>query len=261
VGPFKYFRNPLFTPHIGFFYVNTGQLHVNKISQFKNIIEDMTEFVMKLPFQIISFSFDTKVVDMQPFIWAGFKVIPNYTYELSLIDSEESLFANMSSDRRNAIKKAQKDGIFVTETKDFKLIHDLVKKTFDRQSKFLDFEMVNKILNEFANSENAFAYVAYRNELPVAGTFCVKSGSKVYYLLGGYDNKNKHKGAGVLSLWEAILYAKRNGFSVFDFEGSMIQPIESYFRGFGGNIVPYYTVNRACFMLEILLKFKKRQVF
>jgi lipid II:glycine glycyltransferase (peptidoglycan interpeptide bridge formation enzyme) len=261
VGPFNYFRNPLFTPHIGFFYANTGQHQVNRASQLKAVLEEMTVLIKKLPYQVISFSFNPGIVDMQPFSWADFKVIPYYTYELDLAKTEDELFAGLAGDRRNDMKKAQKDGITVSETKDFKLIHDLVKKTFERQSKALDFGMVNKILNEFATIDNSFAYVAYRDNVPIAGTFCLVSGSRVYYLLGGYDAKNRHKGAGALTLWEAILHAKRTGANIFDFEGSMVPAIEKYFRGFGGNIVPYFTVNKANFLLEILLKFKKRQVF
>jgi len=261
IGLLKYFRNPLFTPHIGFFYANSGQHYVTRTSQLKTVLEEMAAYIKKLSFQILSFSFNSGVVDMQPFIWSGFKVVPNYTYELDLSKTEEELLAGLTGDRRNDMKKAQKDGITVSETKDFRIIHDLVKKTFDRQSKSLDFEMVNKILTEYATPENSYAYIAYRDDLPIARTFCLVSGSRVYYLLGGYDDKNRHKGAGALTLWQAILHAKRSGVKIFDFEGSMVPSIERYFRGFGGNIVPYYTVNRACFMLEVLLKFKKRQVF
>ena len=258
---FNYYRNPLFTPHIGFFYENSGQHPVNRISQIKTVLEAMSSYIGKLPWQILSFSFPEEVTDMQPFIWADYKVIPNYTYELNLEKNEEELFSGLSGDRRNDIKKAIKDGIVVKETKDFNLIHELVKKTFDRQSKALDSEFVKQILTKYANTGNSFAFIAYRNDIPIAGTFCLTSGKKVYYLLGGYDNNNSHKGAGALSLWEAILHAKRIGSLVFDFEGSMVPAIEKYFRGFGGSIIPYYTVNKANFFLEILLKFKKRQVF
>ena len=261
VGLFNYFRNPLFTPHIGFFYANSGQHHVSRASQLKSVLVEMATFIKKSPYQILSFSFNSEVVDMQPFIWSNFKVVPNYTYELDLSSTEEELFAGLSGDRRNDMKKAQKDGITVSETKDYRMIHDLVKKTFDRQSKSLDFEMVNKIVNQYATSENSYAYIAYRDNLPIAGTFCLISDLRVYYLLGGYDDKNRHKGAGALTLWQSILHAKKSGIKVFDFEGSMVPAIEKYFRGFGGNIVPYYTVNRACFMLEVLLKIKKRQIF
>jgi hypothetical protein len=33
--------------------------------------------------------------------------------------------------------------------------------------------------------------------------------------------------------------------SVFDFEGSMLRPVERFFRAFGGRQVPYLHVSRA----------------
>ena len=33
------------------------------------------------------------------------------------------------------------------------------------------------------------------------------------------------------------------GLNQFDFEGSRIQPVEQFFRKFGGKLTPYYTVS------------------
>jgi hypothetical protein len=52
------------------------------------------------------------------------------------------------------------------------------------------------------------------------------------------------------------------GIKYFDFEGSMLPQIEIFFRGFGGQLVPYYNrINKAKLPLEILLKFYKRELF
>ena len=45
-------------------------------------------------------------------------------------------------------------------------------------------------------------------------------------------------------MWEAIKFTKEElGLNQFDFEGSMIQPVEQFFRKFGGKLTPYYTVS------------------
>ena len=43
-------------------------------------------------------------------------------------------------------------------------------------------------------------------------------------------------------IWEAIKHAVAQGSEVFDFEGSMIEPIEGAFRSFGARQVPYFAV-------------------
>jgi len=45
-------------------------------------------------------------------------------------------------------------------------------------------------------------------------------------------------------MWEAIKFTKEElGLNQFDFEGSMIQSVEQFFRKFGGRLTPFYTVN------------------
>ena len=62
-------------------------------------------------------------------------------------------------------------------------------------------------------------------------------------------------------MWQSILHAKKLGIEVFDFEGSMLVEVEKYFREFGGELVPYYTVNKAGLPIEMLMKFKLRNRF
>jgi hypothetical protein len=45
-----------------------------------------------------------------------------------------------------------------------------------------------------------------------------------------------------LLLWEAIKHA-RTVTRTFDFEGSMIEPIERFFRAFGGTLTSYLHVS------------------
>ena len=52
----------------------------------------------------------------------------------------------------------------------------------------------------------------------------------------------------------AILKAKEMGLQVFDFEGSIVPPIERYFRGFGGKLTPIFSVHKAWLPIEIGLK-------
>jgi hypothetical protein len=41
----------------------------------------------------------------------------------------------------------------------------------------------------------------------------------------------------------------------------MLKGVEKFFRSFGPELVPYFTINKASLPLEILLKFKKRELF
>ena len=120
---------------------------------------------------------------------------------------------------------------------------------------------MDQIIYGFANRDNSFAFITYKGSQPVSASFCIYDQTTAYYLFGGYDHENRHHGAGALSLWTALGYAKGLGLKYFDFEGSMVPDIERHFRGYGGTLTPYYRVNKALLPLEMILKLFKREFF
>jgi lipid II:glycine glycyltransferase (peptidoglycan interpeptide bridge formation enzyme) len=258
---FSIYRNAPFTPHIGPFLKIDAQNSSNVISKYREALLIMADFLDNIKYSIISISLDKDIIDALPFIWKKFKVVPGYTYILDLDRSLDDIYKNMTAERRNDIKKGVKDELIVEKTNDYNIVKSLVIKTFLRQKKEINKEMINKILFDFANNDNSFAFVTFKDKEPIATVFCVHDKRTSYYLLGGYNFENKHHGAGPLAMWEAIKYSKEIGLKYFDFEGSMIPQIEKYFRGFGGKLIPYYRINKAKLPIEILLKFFKRELF
>lgn len=258
----KHIKNPPFCPSIGLVLNNSSKNKSNHLSFEKSVIASVSEFISKLPFAVLTIAFSPEFMDMQPFIWKKYKVIPNYTYKyniqaLSLIELKEC----MSPERRNDLKKAEKDEIETMLVFDYKEVRGLIVKTFSRKEKKINQVLIDKILFEFANQNNSFAFVSYKKNKPIACSFCIYDKQTAYYLLGGYDSVYKHQGAGAHTLWNSIAYAKKIQLLYFDFEGSMIQPVEKFFRGFGANLVPYFTINKAALPLEIALKCIKRAQF
>ncbi|MFZ0035415.1 MAG: GNAT family N-acetyltransferase, partial [Sedimentisphaerales bacterium] len=231
------------------------------MDMWKKVLSLMADFIESLSYSIISISLNKNIGDTQPFIWKKFKVTPGYTYLLDLSKSIDDIRTEMSAERKNDINKAMRDGLIVKQVKNFEIVKSLVLKTFLRQNLTVKRYYLDKILFEFASDVNSFAFATYREDNPIAVSFCVCDKETAYYLLGGYDYEKKHHGAGALATWEAIKYAQQLGLKYFDFEGSMVPQIERYFRGFGGQLTPYYRVNKAKLPLEMLLKFFKRDRF
>jgi lipid II:glycine glycyltransferase (peptidoglycan interpeptide bridge formation enzyme) len=219
------------------------------------------DHVLSLKAKLVSFALPFTINDTQPFYWDNFKVIPNYTYRLPLNRTEEELFENLTSEKRKSIKRAEKDNLSIEQTTDYKAVKALIEKTFSRKEKKVSQDYLNKILFEFANVSNSFAFIAHKDGKPSGCVFCIHYNKTAFYLFGGYDEGNKHHGAGVSCMWQGILHAKKIGMTVFDFEGSMLVEVEKYFREFGGDLVPYYTVHKAGLPLEMVLKLKLRNRF
>jgi len=257
----KYYRNPIFMPHTALFYKNQAANKAKRTSNEKKILKLVADFLNNLPYQVLTLAFPSEIVDMQNFIWNDFKVVPSYTYIIPLNKTMDEIKNDFTAERRKNIRKADSDGIVTKQVKEYNEVKSLIQNTFNRKGKNLSISYLDKILFGFANEENSYAFVSCQDEKPIACTFCIYDKHKVYYLLGGYDSQNSHQGAGSKSMEAAIALALEKGIEYFDFEGSMLPEVERYFRAYGGDLTPYYTVNKAVLPLEMMLKLKHRSQF
>ncbi|MCS7029762.1 MAG: GNAT family N-acetyltransferase, partial [Bacteroidia bacterium] len=76
-----------------------------------------------------------------------------------------------------------------------------------------------------------------------------------FYGLSKNEQENEQAAVEIL-LWNAILLAKQNGATRFDFEGSMIEGVERIFRRFGAKPVPYLNITKNA--LPIFLRWLKK---
>ncbi|MCY1460607.1 Acetyltransferase (GNAT) domain protein [compost metagenome] len=76
-----------------------------------------------------------------------------------------------------------------------------------------------------------------------AGVYIVWDQNSAYYIMGGGDPELRNSGATSLCMWEAIKLASTVT-KAFDFEGSMLEPVERFFRGFGASQVPYFSITK-----------------
>lgn len=257
----KVIRRAPFTPIYGPFMIRRAKNPASRIEETRKSLVALADYISSEAPAICMLPLDRGIIDPLPFFWRDYKVVPHITYTIDLTISLECIRNNMSGTTRNDVKKAIKDQLVVRPVNDMKIILDLVLKTFTRQSKHVNQECLERILFSYATPANSYAYATYMDDRPIAGVFIVHDKSTAYDLLAGYDEEHRHHGAGAYALFEAITHAQQLGLKTFDFEGSVIPPIERYFRGFGGQLVTYYSVNKAWLPLEIALKFIKRNLF
>jgi hypothetical protein len=81
-----------------------------------------------------------------------------------------------------------------------------------------------------------------------AAAYIVWDSQSAYYLMGGVDPDQMGRGAMSLCLWESIRFSAGVA-PRFDFEGSMVESIERFFRGFGARQVPYFQITRTSSLL------------
>lgn len=264
IGCFIYFRfkkkgltfiiTPPFSPNSALFYINPAESIVGKNSFDKDVSMLLAEYFDALGVPYFNLYLPYHAVDTQPFTWKGFTAKTRYSYLINLHQSEEMLWNNLSSEKRKSLNKAQKDGLEVKETEDYKTVFALIMQSLERNDKDRNEQVIKNILFSFADKKNAIAFIASQNGKAIGASFCVIDRNRAVYIFGGFDSVNKHHGAGVSCMWNSILNAKARGLDIFDFEGSMNISIERYFREFGGELTPYYCAEKIKPWLKMPLK-------
>jgi hypothetical protein len=190
-------------------------------------------------------SFSTAVINVLPFIWAGYRAEVAYTHRLEDLSSEAALWDGLSGNIRREIRKARKQ-VVVRDDLGLDEFYGVWHETLTRQGRPAPSrDRLERIEAACAARDARVSLFACDGADRIhAVAYIVWDADAAYYLLGGSRPELRTSGAASLVLWEAILRARQVS-RVFDFEGSMIAPINRFFRAFGGRQAPYLCVSRA----------------
>jgi hypothetical protein len=231
---FSILAQPLLTQTLGpWIHPSTGK-YAKKIGYQKNV---MGELISKLPkFDFFNQKWHYSYTNWLPFYWGGFKQTTYYTYVIPNLEDNDQIWEGMEANKRWEIRKASdRFGLRVRDDLELDAFLRLNKMTFERQGKSPPYaDTLVKKIDDACKTRNCRKIWIVEDEQGRhhAGVYIVWDENSAYYLLGGGDPQLVNSGATSLVLWEAI----KSSASVtkkFDFEGSMMEPIERFVRGFG----------------------------
>jgi hypothetical protein len=197
------------------------------------------------PAQAFSQQFSPSVLNALPFSWAGYRLEVRYTYRLHGLRSTDALWDGLRGNVRREIRKARKR-VEVVEDLGVDRFHDVLSQTYARQGLPAPRSLAElERLHEACERHGAGIMLFARDEAGEvhAVVWVVWDRQAAYYLLAGAQPHLRNSGASSLLVWEAMMRAREH-VDVFDFHGSMLQPIERFFRGFGAYQTPYLSVTR-----------------
>jgi Acetyltransferase (GNAT) domain len=245
-------RQPLLTPFLGP-WLRPGEGKYG--TQLNHQEELYTELIEQLPtHDYFSQTFHYSVENWLPFYWKGFQQTTRYTYVIDDLTNLDHVWSEFQENIRRAIRKASKRLQVHSEYGIDKFLN-INELTFSRQGLPLPYsrEFVRR-LDDACSSRSArkifFAEDA-RGRIHAAA-YIVWDERSAYYLMGGGDPELRTSGASSLVLWEAIKFSHQVS-RRFDFEGSIIAPIERFFRAFGARQVPYFYVSRYSRRMHVLM--------
>jgi len=246
--------NPKLTPYLGPFHVYKSDKIKNygEKTRKKKINEDLAKILSDLK-NCMYYMFNYHTIDMQPFIWNDFNIDVHYTYILNLKDLNK-VWNDIDKTRRHDINKCSKLGYnVVLDTIDDFI--ELNKRTMERQGlEVLNKELWLAIFNGCKIHDSCKVFTIYKDQLAIASLFLVWDNKRSYYLSGGINNNSE--GTMSLLMWEAIKYTKEElGLNEFDFEGSDDIGVELFFRKFGGDIKPFFSISKKSIKIALAMKF------
>ena len=187
------------------------------------------------------------------------KVTP---FESAYVDLEPPLdeiwSSSLNGNRRNMIRKAGKKGV---EVRDLGLdgldqYYDLVEQMAERAGLRLQPKSYYlRILDTFGPRDQARLYLAFHDDVALAGGIFLRYQKMCYYWVGATGSRSKNLGQGELLQWQVIQWAKEAGCRWYDLVGverERLPHIARFKLGFTNHIVTFHHVGYATTLSRVI---------
>ncbi len=240
----SYVFNPPFCQYVGLFFgeiakKNATQAFALKKKLVKAIVEALPKEV-----KVFNVKFAPEFDYPLPFHWAGYELQARYSYWIDNQADKLAIFKNFEERTRTYINKAVKSGLVVQSVESIDAIIELANA---RSAYPLDGVLLKKLWAALRQQQIGTALeVRDTNGRLHAGLIYQQFDNKLLHLFSAFDAELGNQGGMSLAIWRSI-EAAGPAVQVIDFEGSMLEPVEHFFRGFGTRPVPYLQVKKNSF--------------
>lgn len=170
-----------------------------------------------------------------------------YTILLYLNRSEECLWKSIHKHARNGVRKAEKSGIKVVAEDGWELWARFYKlhrgHCKEKGIAHKDIKFFSLIFKYFRPKKMAKLFVAFQNDVPVAGMIFLNFKGITTYYIGASNSEYRQYSPNDLLMWTAILWAKVSGYSIIDLGDSWPNPnshlynIHRFKNKWGGQLI------------------------
>ncbi len=219
----KYVYQPFFVQQLGVFGT-------------RSVTQEVTaRFLAAIPKRFRYIDYSMNIYNRLPETH-GFRLENRITHELDLISSYDQLRSNYSKNTKRNIKKAEKNGVFVTSHgRPEEIISAFRRNRGSRGVPFRDrdYNVLKHLIYAGLHKRMVTLKCAYtsNNEFCAGIVFC-RSHNKSVWLFSGATDEARENGAMSLLVDD---YVREHAGSelVLDFEGSMDKNLARFYRGFG----------------------------
>jgi len=239
---FKFCNMPPLTQSLGILFPEQKGNYSKVLS---NNTKNMLELISKIPKNsFFRQRFHPTINNWLPFYWNDYNQTTKYTYIIDDLTDTDLIWEGFKTKKHQEIRKA-KSKLKISETQDFEYLKYCIHSSYKRQNKKgFNFKKLERIFNFCNEQKCGKIFLAKTKTGDIAGSvYIVWDQKSAYYLAGGGPEALRNSGAIPFLLWHSIKFSS-SVTKKFNFEGSMIRPIEYFFRAFGGKLTPYHEITK-----------------
>ncbi len=234
---------PRFSQYWGICFREEREQGYTRLSWEKEVQEALLEGLPRL--REVIWRFSPAFRYPLPWHWKGFRLGVRYTFQLDLRQEEASLLAAMATTTRRHIRQGKT--LECTESSHPEQLMNLLRQQAAAGHDIIgqkesDWELMPRLIAYLQKKKLGRITEMKRGGEVVASAVFVRFRGQGVYLLGTYLPGEKGQAAMAPMMWAAIMEDRAAGMEVFDFEGSMIEGVERFFRRLGAVPVPYLEV-------------------
>lgn len=191
----------------------------------------------------------------------GFEYEEHLNILIDLTKSEDQLWKEVHSNRRNKIRNAEKKGTTYREIKnknDIEESYNILENIYNRIKLPLPDKSIFDASENILLDKNMINFFGAINNNRIIGTrivLCFKDTIHAWYAGSYKEYYNKHPND--LLAWKVFLWGKKSGYKTFDFGGAgkpnKPYGVRDYKEKFGGRLVEYGRFNKVHKPLEFKL--------
>ena len=209
--------------------------------------------------RFFSQSFSASLRNWLPFYWKGFRQVSRITYVLDDLSDLNQIWKGMSHNIHGEICKAARQRLTISLC-DVDVMYDAVIRTFALRGRNPPYSREYlKSLYFAAHAKGCGQCFATRDPHgEVHNASCLVWDHKRAFWIASSTDPNLRTASGTsLMAWHLIQFSARHS-SNFDFVGSMAEPIDHFFRSFGGKQLTYHWIMKCPFWMRVILMSQRK---
>jgi len=200
------------------------------------------------PWPDITMQWHHSLANWLPFYWNGFNQMTRYTYRIADLSDLARVEKACHDAVGQQLRRARRDGLHYEDMVDPEIVGRLNRLSMARQgvARTPEIDRLWPALARAAGERDClFTTAAIDNDSHVHAAMAMMWDDRcAYALFNGADPAYHGSYGSTLTLWREIEYAA-GVVPEFDFEGSIVEPVEQFYRRFSGVLSPFMLVTRA----------------